>query len=203
MAKRRRKPTPKKGAFLKAFAKVGNVTHAARIAKCNRTVIYDWLDNDPEFARKFEEAESEAVEHLEEEAYRRAVTGTLKPVFHQGIQCGAIREYSDTLLIFTLKARRPEKYRDNVKTEHVGRVGVEHSGSITVGQVADELESKLGPDLEAIARGRFGLTVPGLHGAGTDGESLASVSGTAPRGLNGSGGNGSHQGTNGNGHSGH
>jgi hypothetical protein len=34
-------------------------------------------------------------------------------VFHQGREIGAIREYSDTLLVFMLKARRPAKFRDN------------------------------------------------------------------------------------------
>ena len=43
---------------------------------------------------------------------RRASEGTLKPVFYQGKMCGEIREYSDTLLIFLLKARRPETYRE-------------------------------------------------------------------------------------------
>jgi len=31
----------------------------------------------------------------------------LKPVYYQGEQCGEVREYSDTLLIFILKARDP------------------------------------------------------------------------------------------------
>ena len=30
------------------------------------------------------------------------------------MRCGAIREYSDTLLIFLLKARNPAKYREGV-----------------------------------------------------------------------------------------
>ena len=34
-------------------------------------------------------------------------------MFHQGKEVGAIREYSDLLLIFMLKARRPARFRDN------------------------------------------------------------------------------------------
>ena len=44
---------------------------------------------------------------LEDEAVRRGCEGHLKPVFHRGKEVGAIREYSDVLLIFMLKARRP------------------------------------------------------------------------------------------------
>jgi hypothetical protein len=49
---------------------------------------------------------------LEDEAVRRGREGHLRPVFHQGKEIGAIREYSDTLLIFMLKARRPAKFRE-------------------------------------------------------------------------------------------
>ena len=40
---------------------------------------------------------------LEAEARRRAVEGVRKPVFYQGVICGWVGEYSDTLLIFLLK----------------------------------------------------------------------------------------------------
>ena len=50
---------------------------------------------------------------MELEARRRAVKGTDKPVFQRGEQVGTIREYSDTLLMFLLKANKPEKFRDN------------------------------------------------------------------------------------------
>ena len=43
--------------------------------------------------------------------------GTLKPVFYQEERCGEIREFSDVLLIFRLKALKPEMYRDNVKID--------------------------------------------------------------------------------------
>jgi hypothetical protein len=43
-------------------------------------------------------------------------------VFHQGQECGQIREYSDTLLIFMLKARRPEKFKERFAAEHSGKI---------------------------------------------------------------------------------
>ena len=47
---------------------------------------------------------------LEKEAWRRVVDETEKPVFHQGKECGRITEYSNTLLMFLIKAeaRRAE-----------------------------------------------------------------------------------------------
>ena len=34
-------------------------------------------------------------------------------MYHRGKAIGAIREFSDTLLIFLLKGAKPSKYRDN------------------------------------------------------------------------------------------
>jgi hypothetical protein len=36
----------------------------------------------------------------------------------KGAECGRVREYSDTLLIFLLKATKPEKYRERHEHEH-------------------------------------------------------------------------------------
>ncbi len=47
---------------------------------------------------------------------RRAVEGVIKPVFHQGKRVGTLRVYSDSLLMFLLRARRPEKFADRAGT---------------------------------------------------------------------------------------
>ena len=52
------------------------------------------------------------MDELEAEARRRAVQGVRQPVFHQGKVVGHIRKYSDLLLIFLLKHRRPEIFAD-------------------------------------------------------------------------------------------
>ena len=116
---RKTKLVPKQKAFLVAYALCGNVRAAARLARCARSQHYWWL-NQPAYAEAFAEAHAEACDALESEARRRAVKGVRKPVFYQGTICGSVCEYSDTLLIFLLKAALPEKYRDNVKTEHTG-----------------------------------------------------------------------------------
>lgn len=111
----------KREVFLIEFAKNGNVSEAARIAGIDRGNAYHYRKTHPEFAAAWDEAEAKFVERLEKEADRRGMEGTLKPVFYQGQKCGDIREYSDILLIFRLKALRPDKYRErsdvNVKAE--------------------------------------------------------------------------------------
>lgn len=103
---------PKKRAFIAVYPAVGTISAAADAAGINRHTHYVWLKDDPEYAAAFADAEEKAADRLENEAIRRAVEGTVKPVFHQGAECGGIREYSDTLLIFLLKGLRPEKYRE-------------------------------------------------------------------------------------------
>ena len=49
---------------------------------------------------------------LEDEAWRRAYSGTERPVFQNGALVGKTREYSDLLMELLLKGRRPEKFRD-------------------------------------------------------------------------------------------
>jgi hypothetical protein len=64
-----------------------------------------------------------AVGALEDEALRRAVEGVEEPVYQGGKQVGVIRKYSDALLMFLLKAARPEKYRENYSIRHDGQSG--------------------------------------------------------------------------------
>lgn len=102
----------KKKAFLESFRVTGIITESAAALGIPRSTIYRWQEMDDEFAAGFREAEIEATEHMEAEARRRAVVGTAKPVYQGGVKVGTIQEYSDTLLIFMLKARNPAKYRE-------------------------------------------------------------------------------------------
>ncbi|MDQ2782746.1 MAG: hypothetical protein M3Y26_09485 [Actinomycetota bacterium] len=107
----------KKRAFLAAYAELGTVTHAAKAANVHRTTHTDWLAADPDYAEAFEVAKEQAIEKLEREAIRRAVEGVDKPVYQGGKMVGTIREYSDVLLIFQLKALRPDKYRERFQVQ--------------------------------------------------------------------------------------
>lgn len=109
--------------FIAALARLGNVTAACDKAKISRSQVYRVRDEDAEFAAAWDEALEEATERLEAEARRRAEKGTLEPIFHKGEKVGSVRRYSDTLMIFLLKAHRPDKYRDNHRIEHTGADG--------------------------------------------------------------------------------
>ena len=103
----------KKAAFLEAYAKIGSIGAAAKKTKISRRSHFRWMKSDPAYAAAFSVAEDRAIEAMELEARRRAVKGTVKPVFYKGTRCGGIREFSDVLLIFLLKAKRPAVYREN------------------------------------------------------------------------------------------
>jgi len=111
--------TPKKAAkFLAALRRTGNISRACKAEGIGRTAAYAWREVDLKFAERWDEALEEGIDNLEQEAYRRAYAGTLKPVFHQGKKCGSVKEYSDTLTIFLMKAARPEKYRERLDHKH-------------------------------------------------------------------------------------
>ncbi len=98
--------------FLQHLAQTGNVSDAARVAGVGRPQVYKWRSLDAALAERWDDALVEATDALELEARRRAAEGVLEPVFHQGKPVGAIRKYSDTLLIFLMKGNNPGKYRE-------------------------------------------------------------------------------------------
>ena len=129
MANRTIRTSKKEGKFLAALAETGNVTKACGIAKIGRMTVYDWRDGDEYFTTRWEKALDKGADALEDEATRRAHDGVEEPVYFKGEVVGHVQKYSDTLLIFLLKGRRPEKYKD--RFEHSGKAGdplrIEHS----------------------------------------------------------------------------
>jgi hypothetical protein len=138
-----------KRAWLAAYAETGNMTAAARAADVARTLPYYWQEVDERFVQAMREAAEIAADDLELEARRRAKEGTRKvtPIWRNVPRqfgerivlvpelVGEVEEitYSDTLLIFLLKALRPERYRDNsqgvgqqAEVVHVEGPGIEH-----------------------------------------------------------------------------
>lgn len=107
-----------KRALLDALAETANVTWACQATGVPRRTAYDWRDADPAFAKGWEEAVELGTDALEDEAIRRAHQGVDKPVYQGGRKVGTVREYSDTLLIFMLKARRPEKFKERAQIDH-------------------------------------------------------------------------------------
>ena len=83
--------------FLKAFSAAGVIGTACKVAGVTRRLVQSWRETDPGFAAEYDDAYDNSTDELEFCAWRRAL------------------QESDTLLIFMLKARRPEKYRDPPK----------------------------------------------------------------------------------------
>jgi hypothetical protein len=82
----------KQRVFLAGYAQSGIISAAAEAAGVSRQSHYRWIA-DPEYVAAFKDADEELIELLELEVRRRAMRS------------------SDLLLIFALKAARPEKYR--------------------------------------------------------------------------------------------
>jgi hypothetical protein len=111
--------------FLRVLADTGNVSTAVEIAGTSRTRVYELRNRDTVFAKAWDEAEEQAADALEAEAWRRAVDGVPEPLVSSGKVVRdddgrplAIRRYSDNLLLALLKARRPERFKDRAVVEH-------------------------------------------------------------------------------------
>ena len=92
----------------------GFVTKACSALRLSKQTVYEWRKADLFFAEQWDKAIDEATEDLEKEAIRRAYEGVEEPVFYKGVEVSRIRKYSDVLLMFTIKARKPE-YRDSLR----------------------------------------------------------------------------------------
>lgn len=133
------KLTPEKlTAFCAALAETCNVGKACKAVGIARQTAYEWRDEDPDFAERWEKALKIGVSVLEDEAHRRGFEGTEEPVFYLGEVAGTVRKFSDTLAIFLLKAHNPEKYRENSKIELSGHLAV---NAMTDEEIAAELAS--------------------------------------------------------------
>jgi hypothetical protein len=115
----------KKEAMLAAYLKCGTIFHGCKGAGITRRTHYDWMKADPAYRDAFEDAAEAVADNLEAEAMRRAREGWPEPVYYQGEVCGSVRKFSDLLLIFMLKALRPDKFRERIDLKHSGKLGLE------------------------------------------------------------------------------
>jgi hypothetical protein len=147
------KPTPKKRAtaaqpaspalntswhakFLEILGTTCNVTLAARGAGINRWTAYEHRKLLSDFAAQWDDAKEAAIEILEAEAWQRA------------------RKQSDTLMIFLLKAHKPDKYRERYES---------HSVNVNI-----DWDSLTDAELEQIAGGANPASVLANRSAKTD-----------------------------------
>ena len=116
----RTKRTPKKEAkFLEVLAETGNVSHACKLSMLPRQSPYDLRKLYSDFEEAWDKTCEIGADALIDEATRRAVDGVEQPVFRKGEVVGYTTKYSDTLLIFLLKARRPGMFKDHPALPHV------------------------------------------------------------------------------------
>jgi hypothetical protein len=96
---------------LEKLERCGFIVTACAGIVTDRT-FYLWRRADPDFAAAAEAAVARYVESLEQEADRRAVEGVPRGIYYKGQLVATEREYSDSLLMFRLKALAPERYRE-------------------------------------------------------------------------------------------
>jgi hypothetical protein len=106
--------------FLQALARAPIVTVAARIAGVTRARALGARMADAEFARRWDDALEEGVDEIEAAAFRSAVYGEEKPVYHQGEVKGWTVEYSPAMRTMLLKSRRPEMFGDKEEPREQG-----------------------------------------------------------------------------------
>jgi hypothetical protein len=124
MANRTNRTPEKDAKFFEFLSQGGSVTAAAGAAGYTRSRVYERRKTDAEFAAAWDDLLGQGTDLLEDEALRRAMDGVEEPRFYEGEICVHVRKYSDTLMIFLLKARRPEKYGDKAQTDHTGNLTV-------------------------------------------------------------------------------
>jgi hypothetical protein len=98
--------------FLQALARAPIVSVAAKIAGVSRARALEARAADAEFARRWDDAMDEGADEIEAAAFRSAVFGEEKPVYHQGEVKGWTVEYSHAMRSTLLKSRRPEVFGD-------------------------------------------------------------------------------------------
>lgn len=118
--------------WLEAFRVEGTVKAACEAAGVGRTTVYEERQANEEFALAWHDIEEETTEMMEREAIRRAAEGVVEPVVSAGKHVTDVRRYSDQLLQFMLRARKPEVYSEKTRHEHTGANG----GPITFADLA-------------------------------------------------------------------
>jgi len=108
--------------FLEVLASGTTVTTAAAAAGIDRSTANRARKSDQEFNAAWTEAEEAGTDILEEAAIKRAM------------------EFSDTLLLALLRARRPEKFMERQRLEHV---------RVDLSSAQEELENMARKMLEA------------------------------------------------------
>ena len=110
--------------FLAYLRKHPNVHKAAKAAGTERKNAYKARVRDPEFAEAWDDAIGEGIDEIEALAIKNAKSGDAR---------------WQTMMIFLLKNWKPERYKDTVQNEVVGKDGGDVIVKILRGVSMDDL----------------------------------------------------------------
>ncbi len=106
----------KRAKFVEIMRSGRSIRAACDAVGVARQTFHSWKDRHPEFDEAVRQAFEDGTDRLEDEAFRRAHDGNERPVYQGGELVGTVTDYSDTLMTFMLRGRRPERYRENNNT---------------------------------------------------------------------------------------
>lgn len=131
--------------FLAAFEEHVTVRDACVAAGVGHSEAYDERQRNPAFAEAWAEVEERTTQRMEREAFRRAVEGWVeREEFEIDKETGeriptlTVTKFDSTLMIFLLKARRPETYRERIEHSGPGGGPVEHRVKLNLKGLTDE-----------------------------------------------------------------
>jgi hypothetical protein len=108
----------RKERFLRALEVAGgSIGEACRQIGISWQTYRRHREEDPQFDHYCARAIGYGVEVLEDEAIRRALRGVQEPIYYRGQMIDAVQKYSDQLLMFLLRARKPLVYREHKAVE--------------------------------------------------------------------------------------
>jgi hypothetical protein len=101
-----------KADYLRLMPRFSTPGPALKAAGATPSMLARWREEDAAFLVAERQVREGIADQLEAEAVRRAFRGVRRPVYQGGLLAGYLTEYSDQLLMFVLKAMRPERFRD-------------------------------------------------------------------------------------------
>lgn len=91
------------------------IKHVLNRTGYTRRQLQRLRETSEDFAVRFDSAKEDGTDMYVAEAHRRAVTGIDKPIYYKGEKVDTVKEYSDAMLIFLLKARDRARFGDKLQ----------------------------------------------------------------------------------------
>src|SRR5204862_7540470 len=128
-------PQEKQKFLKKLLSSLGNVSKAAQSISISRNTAYEHKKADTDFAAAWDDIQDAVADAMEQELIRRSTKGYIEPVYYKGEIVGKIRKFSDRLLEFGLKGKRPEIYRErlDLNAHHTGTL--DHNIQFTIDKI--------------------------------------------------------------------